>query len=69
MTELEALLIMCGGVDPPDVKKPTGDRRGDDESDGDDSDESVHRLRPSGKTKNIRTTKKRVDDSDSELDI
>jgi hypothetical protein len=68
--ELEALLIMCGAVDPPDVRKPGGSRRDDDDSDGDDSDDSSFRKpsKPGVRGKNIRQTKK-VEDSDSELDI
>jgi hypothetical protein len=69
--ELEAMLIMCGGVDPPDVRKPGTGRRDNDESDGEDSDDStrMRRAKPATRQGNLRQTRKAADDSDSELDI
>lgn len=70
-TELEAMLIMTGAVDPPD-RPLTGDRRGDDDdSEGEDDDISSRMrskvTRTNARTaKNIRSSK---DDSDSDFEF
>jgi hypothetical protein len=62
---------MFGGVDVPDVRQPGTSRRRDDESDGDDSDDST-RPKPtqfSIRSKNGQKARKPADDSGSDLDL
>ncbi|KAK0458513.1 thioredoxin-like protein [Desarmillaria tabescens] len=75
--ELEAILLMTGAVDLPDVP-PTEQRRGDDDSDDDDSEDRRDpsaRMRSAatstnGRTqKNIRRSGDDGDDSDFEFDL
>jgi hypothetical protein len=75
--ELEAVLILCGAILPSEVHQPGLRNRGnrEEEDDDDDSDDPTTR-RPSAaalvngkRNKNIRSSTKKGDDSDSDFDI
>ncbi len=71
-SELEAMLLMSGAVDPPE-RPPPGNRRGGDESENED-DDAASRMRSNVTRTNARTQKNirssREDpDSDFEFDL
>jgi len=72
--ELEALLILCGALDPP-LSGPLGERRSssDEDSEEEDDDPSTRMRSTAASTngrapKNIRGQKKKAD-SDSEFEF
>jgi hypothetical protein len=74
ITELEALLLLCGAIDPP-LHGPLGEQRshsnGDSEEDDDDDDS--FRMRSAAASTNARAPKnirgQKKDDSDSEFEF